>query len=413
MTAMRRTGMVVTALLLAGCTQTPEATPRWWKGNTHTHTLWSDGDGAPELVTDWYRRHGYHFLVLSDHNVLSVGERWFPIADDGRLTPARVEALRERFGPDSVELRETDTGPAMRLKTLTELKARFARPGEFMLIQGEEITDSFERRPVHVNGLHLAELIPPQGGTSVRDTMQRNVDAVIEHGHRHRRPTLAHVNHPNFGWAMTPEDVAAVRGERFFEVYNGHPSVRNEGDETHPSMARMWDMALTARLAGPGVAGFDIEPGLGVLYGLAVDDAHAYHGRSSRLANPGRGWVMVRAPALTPEAIIAALQRGDFYASSGVRLHNVHADENGLAVHVEPATYATYVTRFIGTRMTEHGLGPVGEVLHETTDNPAAYRFRGDEIYVRAVVTSSIPHPNPYAEGDFEQAWVQPVVRGE
>ena len=45
----------------------------------------------------------------------------------------------------------------------------------------------------------------------------------------------------------------------------------------------------------------------------------------------------------------------------------------------------------------------------ETTDNPAVYTFRGDELYVRAVVTSSVDHPNPYAEGDKEAAWAQPV----
>src|SRR5438874_1811301 len=28
--------------------------PRWWKGNLHTHTLWSDGDDYPEMVVDWY-----------------------------------------------------------------------------------------------------------------------------------------------------------------------------------------------------------------------------------------------------------------------------------------------------------------------------------------------------------------------
>ena len=34
----------------------------------------------------------------------------------------------------------------------------------------------------------------------------------------------------------------------------------------------------------------------------------------------------------------------------------------------------------------------------------------GDELYVRARVTSSRKHPNPFAEGDMEMAWVQPVV---
>ena len=51
----------------------PEAgdPPRFFKGNTHAHTLWSDGNDFPEMVADWYRSQGYNFLVLSDHNVLS------------------------------------------------------------------------------------------------------------------------------------------------------------------------------------------------------------------------------------------------------------------------------------------------------------------------------------------------------
>ena len=42
--------------------------PKWYKGNIHTHTTESDGDASPERVVSWYRRHGYDFLVLSDHN---------------------------------------------------------------------------------------------------------------------------------------------------------------------------------------------------------------------------------------------------------------------------------------------------------------------------------------------------------
>ena len=128
--------------------ETPDPSARWWKGNTHTHTLWSDGDGAPELVADWYVRHGYNFLVLTDHNVLSVGEVWFPVTERGRLTASRVDALRERFGDDWVEERDArGGGREMRLKTLEELRDRFENPDEFLFIQGEEITDDFEGIP--------------------------------------------------------------------------------------------------------------------------------------------------------------------------------------------------------------------------------------------------------------------------
>ena len=376
--------------------------PRWYKGNTHTHTLWSDGDGAPELVADWYRARGYAFLVLSDHNILSVGERWFPVTDDGRLTPALAEDLRRRFGADAVDVRpRADGGLEMRLQTLEELRARFEETERFLFIQGEEITDEFERIPVHVNGLHLAEVIPPQGGTSIVDVLQRNVDAVIAQGRRLGRPTLAHINHPNFGWALRPEHIAAVQDERFFEVYNGHPGVRNHGDAERVSTEAMWDLALVARLT---------ELDLGLLYGLATDDAHHYHTQGSRGANPGRGWVMVRALRLEPAAIIAALKSGDFYASSGVRLLDVTHDEASLTVHIETEPGAEYTTRFIGTRLVDGEPGEIGKVLYETESNPAVYEFQGAELYVRATVVSSQAHPNPHAPGDRQQAWVQPVL---
>ena len=57
---------------------------RWYKGNTHTHTLESDGDSTPDEVTRWYHERGYHFLVLSDHNVLT-----------------QVDALSRQFGSRS------------------------------------------------------------------------------------------------------------------------------------------------------------------------------------------------------------------------------------------------------------------------------------------------------------------------
>ena len=401
--------LIALLLLLAACLTFPdsqdgeESTARWWRGNTHTHTLWSDGDGAPELVADRYREAGYHFLVLSDHNVLSTGERWFPIDAEDRLTPARVEELRERFGPESVRIRERDGIHEMRLATLDELRARFEREGEFLFLQGEELTDSFDEAPVHVNGVNLAELIPPQGGATLFETLQRNVDAVIEQGRRLGRPTLAHVNHPNFGWALSWRDIARLEGESFFEVYNGHPSTREAGDAEHEGTDEMWDLALAERLG---------RTGLGPLFGLATDDAHHYHADGGDLANMERGWVMVRAAELTPDAIVGALLAGDFYSSSGVTLREVKDSHDRYAnarytVDIEAEPGVTYTTRFIGTREG----GAVGELLLETRANPAEYELAGDELYVRAVVTSSRPHPNPAAAGDFEKAWTQPLVR--
>jgi len=49
-------------------------------------------------------------------------------------------------------------------------------------------------------------------------------------------------------------------------------------------------------------------------------------------------------------------------------------------------------------------------ILQSVEGSEASYAFDGTELYVRAVVTSSRLHPNPSQPGEFERAWVQPVV---
>ncbi|MFN5655401.1 MAG: PHP domain-containing protein, partial [Verrucomicrobiota bacterium] len=52
---------------------------KWYKGNLHTHTYWSDGDDFPEMVADWYKSHGYDFLALSDHNIIADHDKWLKV----------------------------------------------------------------------------------------------------------------------------------------------------------------------------------------------------------------------------------------------------------------------------------------------------------------------------------------------
>jgi hypothetical protein len=391
--------LALLGLVLGQCAPAAEtASGRWYRGNTHTHTLWSDGNAAPELVTKFYVDEGYDFLVLSDHNLLSQGERWFPVGAEGRLTPEKVAGLVETFGEDQIELRAGEA-PAMRLRTLDELRQRFCAAGEFLMIQGEEVTDSWNKLPVHINAVNIERVVPPQGGESVSDTIERNFEAILAEGERSGRTVFAHLNHPNFGWGVTVQEVAAMKAERFFEVYNGHSGVRNYGDAEHPSLEVMWDIALTLRLE---------ELDLGLLYGVATDDSHDYYAWGVGKTNPGRGWVMVRAERLEANTIVGSMKAGDFYASTGVELEDFGSDEASMRVEIAAKPGVVYTTRFIGTLGSRRD-GQVGITLAETTDNPAIYPFGGDELYVRAKVVSSEDHPNPFAAGDKQCAWVQPV----
>jgi hypothetical protein len=378
-----------------------EAGPRWWKGNLHTHTFWSDGNDFPEMAAEWYRTHGYHFLALSDHNVLARGVRWMPektvLARGGADV---IEKYLARFGASWVERRGEGDTAEVRLKPFDEFRALLEERGRFLMLPAEEISDRAEGVPVHLNASNIESAIQPVGGRTVSEAIQNNLRAVHEQAEKAGREILAHLNHPNYQYAVTPHALAHATLERHFEVFNGHPSVNQQGDADHPSVDRMWDIANTIRL---------VELAAPPLYGIATDDTHDYHtGPGDRQSSrAGRGWVMVRAIHLSPEHIVRAIKAGDCYASSGVTLEDVRFDEDSrtLAIDIAPAGDATFTTRFIGSFDTRR----IGEVLATVEGRSARHTLTGRELYVRAIVTSSEPPADPVYEGQRAQAWTQPV----
>ena len=287
-------------------------------------------------------------------------------------------------------------------------------------MEAEEISDSVDGKPVHLNASNLEELLRPTGGATVREAIDANLRAAAEQAAKSGRQILVHLNHPNFGWAVTAEDLAAVTRNRFFEVYNGHPAINHLGDENHPSVERIWDIVNTLRIDR-----LKAPP----MYGLATDDSHNYHGKPSG-SRPGRGWVWVHANELSADALITAMYRGDFYASSGVELDAIQVDKetNTISFEIVPTRGVTYRTEFVGTRRGYDSIckprtdaegntirstriysSDIGEVLATSESMSPSYKLTGDELYVRAVVTSSKNHPNPSFADQKEQAWTQPV----
>ncbi len=302
----------------------PPAELNWYKGNLHTHTINSDGDSSPDTVARWYKEHRYHFLVLTDHNYL------------------------------------TEAAP---LNTLLAADERF------LLISGEEVTSRYEDKSVHVNAFQVRKTIPPVFGHSLLDTIQKNVDIIRQAG------ALPSLNHPNFRWSITPDELRQVNDLKLFEVYNGHPTVHNFGGGGLASLEQMWDVVLSA--------GREV-------YGIAVDDAHSFKEFRPDLSNPGRGWVSVQAPELSENAIIQALEAGQFYASTGVELDKVMRTSDGLEIAIEQQKDFEYTTRYTGKG---------GKLLATSHALASAYKFLPGETYVRATVTRS----------DNEFAWVQPA----
>jgi hypothetical protein len=176
------------------------------RGNLHTHSNKSDGDSSPSDVYAWYRTHGYHFLIITDHNTLT--------------NPS-----------------EYDTEP---------------HP-DFLMIGGEEVTMRGNGREVHMNALCTKRVVP--GGT-FPTAGQALAHVVLE---IRSAGGIALINHPNFTWGVKSSDLAAAAGSNLLEIYSGHPFVPSNGRPGTPSHEAMWDITLTEGLDYMGVAVDDMH----------------------------------------------------------------------------------------------------------------------------------------------------------
>lgn len=370
-----------------------EQARQWYKGNLHTHSYWSDGDEFPEMIMDWYKSKGYNFVGLSDHNILGNKEKWITIAKS-RMYEESFQAYLDKYGEKWV-VHKRDTGRIqVKLKTYTEYKPVF-EDKNFLILQSEEITDRAGEKLIHMNVTNVKDLILPQGGNSVSEVMQRNVDAVLKQRHETGVPMIPHLNHPNFFYAVSAQDIIDLHGEQFFEVYNGHPLVHNYGDSLHPGTEQMWDIINAAYL----------KKNQPLLLGLATDDSHSYHQFGSAYSNAGRGWVMVYATALTPVALIDALEHGYFYSSTGVILDEISFKDNRISIEVKEDKSVQYTITFIGLKRN----GETTSVLKETKGTRASFTLNKEHAFVRVRITSTKAKENPFQDGDYEMAWTQPV----
>jgi hypothetical protein len=192
--------VAVIVLALAFRTVWAQTAPplRWYRGNLHTHTINSDGDSPPYDVMAWYKRNGYQFLVITDHNTFT--------------DPALF-----------------DTNQA----------------DNFLLIGGEEVTNE---KTVHLNAIGISKVVPPQPGSTVTEILQASIDAIRAQG------GIPLINHPNFRWAFTAREMLPLKSAALVEIASGHPTVNHAGDGLVPPTEQMWDELLSAGMRVFGVS---------------------------------------------------------------------------------------------------------------------------------------------------------------
>lgn len=238
-------------------------------------------------------------------------------------------------------------------------------PGRsLVLVPGTEIDVGRSRlgEPYHLVGVGLREMveIPREAAERYRMAAQEAVDRLRRAG------AVVFVAHPYWS-GLVVDDLLPLEGVAGIEVYNANTDV----DVAKGLSAVHWDDCLSRGK---------------LLWGVANDDSHW------RLPDYGQGWTVLRAEALTPEAIVEALSRGAFYASTGVALEDVSFDGDTVVVRVGPP--GAREIRFMADRRWGQRVASEGAPLRE-----AAYPLRGRERYLRVEVVGP----------DGRRAWTNPL----
>jgi hypothetical protein len=381
--------LTILGFIIAVIGGTNASAQNWYKGNLHTHSLWSDGNNYPEMIAEHYKQSGYNFLALTEHNLFQNTEKWVAISPGASKKREFFDQYLAKYGQDWLEAKRFGNDSIrVRLKKLDEYRSRLEESGKFLLINSEEITSSHNKLPVHVNGINMEKVIPKQEGSSNTDVLQHVSDAMVQQEQQAGKNMLFIIDHPSFEHTLTADDIMNVKNARFMEFFNvGSHNVY--GDSTHDSVELMWDKVNIHHIA----------TGQALMYGVATDDMHNLQNQACR------GWVVVNAPKLDAETLVASMKAGNFYSSTGVVLSDVTAKKGKLTVTVQKEEGVTYKIQFVGTK--KGATLPV--VLVEKEGDSASYSLGKDDLYVRARIISSKLHFNPHRKGDTEGAWTQPL----
>ncbi len=351
------------ALLTSGCiSMRPFHSDDWYRGNTHAHTvLCGHADSSPDVVAAWYHDHGYNFLILSEHNKF--------------------------INPNTVTLPEN-------------------RRNDFILIPGEEVSAPKQEQEghehIHSTAMNIRGIVPWAFNHEQKSALiQNHVDETMKAG------GYSILNHPNFHYAVSAEDILPVRRLYMFELFNGHPSVNNGGNHAHPSTEAMWDQLLTKGM---------------LIYGVSSDDAHHFRTIAQKKSNPGRGWVMVQSSSLDPDSITKAMIQGDFYASNGVFLKTCKRGAGAYRIEVDSRRTKQELTSLpvLRGKHVDKGaegyriefIGPGGEILDTIKGQKGRFKINRSNAYVRAKVTFTRKHPQTNGVEEY-YAWGQPVFTDE
>lgn len=270
---------------------------------------------------------------------------------DGRKTPAEAMTMYRSAGYDVLALTDhrkvTAPDPA-------------DIPEGLILIPGIELDFMLPEQAVHIIGLGMSERIvfawQPLG------TPQQAIDAIRDCG---GEAVLAHP-----AWSLnTPTFMASLKNVLATEIWNSVSTIPYNAARADSSSL------LDVLCASTGCT----------LPVFASDDTHFYGAEFAVAAT------MIQADARTPEAVMAALRAGRFYATQGPTFRQIEIVDGEVRVTCSPAETIIF---YSALPWSDHRV----RTGHNMTES--VYRLERDEKFIRVQIID--------AQG--RSAWSSPVL---
>ncbi len=315
----------------------------FYKANLHTHSTVSDGKLTPEEVKEYYKSNGYSIVAYTDHNVIV---RHNDLTDDGFLAITSFE----------VYVNEEYPAP---------LDYNFAKVYHFCLYAKDANNVEcpfFSERDIGMK--HMLKYVTDDMRKYDSDKSY-NIECVNELiKESNEAGFLVSYNHPK--WSMQNYlDYRDLEGVWGVEVYNSEANFSSgltDNDQAFVDMLR---------------DGKEVFP-------LATDDIH----------NQGSafgGFVMVKADELKYDVVMKALEKGDFYASTGPEICELYLEDNMLKFKCKGAKRVCILTErryslmvdFDSTDGVQEGNVDLAFYLEKTKECKDCLRFKP---YIRLLV---------------------------
>lgn len=326
----------------------------WYKANLHVHTTVSDGEMTPEEIKRAYMERGYSIVAFTDHEVMVPHTE---LTDENFLAITATEISTNQRSDCDFCFTKTYH---MNIYSPDENKSSFNAFDQSKMWLNHSysfITD--EQKSLEINRKYSV------------DCMNEIIKGANDEG------CLVSYNHPV--WSLQDySDYIDLKGLWGIELYNTGCARNGYFDTPQP---------LDDLLRG-GEGPFP----------LATDDAHL-------LRDCFGGFVMVRAEDLKYDTVFNALREGDFYASTGPKIHEISIDNGVVKILTSPVRFVGISTenRHLFAKRDEEALlteavfdiGWHLDMVKQGTDKNPYIRItvvdeKGNAAYSRAYFLSEI-----------------------